>query len=268
MSGENKRIVQRLFEGIGNGKMALGEEIFSDCLVFHRLSMGEDENLDDINQRFASLREAFAELSARVENQISVGDRVATRISWCGSFPEENLGGATTVMQIKWQETAIFRLDGDRIVEGWGKAGLAEGLNGIDGVETASLSPGSVVGPAGRTQMEEAYFPAPETLRTPRKQGEGRCKTGLTEGFNEINGGATTSPPPSSMVGPATEGQIEESYHPVPETLRAQQEQLEAKDRQISELHHLLQQAQTALAVPTRSRRTVSWWRWLLGRER
>ena len=45
-------------------------------------------------------------------------------------------------------------------------------------------------------------------------------------------------------------------------------EQLEAKDRQISELHLLLQQAQTGLATPTQSRKTVNRLRRLLDRER
>ena len=57
MSAENKRIVERLFEEIEDGKFAVGEEILSDCLVFHRLSTGEDENLNDLQQRFASLRD-------------------------------------------------------------------------------------------------------------------------------------------------------------------------------------------------------------------
>ncbi len=268
MSAENERIVRRLFEEIGDGKLAVGEEILSDCLVFHRLSTGEDENLNDLQQRFASLRDVFAELSARVEEQISVGDRVATRIAWCGSFPEEALGSATTIIQIKWEESAIFRLDGDRIVEGWGKAGLAEGPNEIEEVLTASPSPRSVDGPEGERQMEESYSPVHETLSAQREQVEGRCEAGLAEGFNEIDGGATASRPPSSLVGPAPEGQIEEPYYPVPGTLRAQQEQLEAKDRQISELHLLLQQAQTALANPTQSRKTVNRLRRLLDRER
>ena len=159
MSAENERIVRRLFEEIGDGKLAVGEEILSDSLVFHHLSTVEDENLNDLQQRFASLRDVFAELSARVKEQISVGDRVAVRIAWCGSFPEESLGSATTAMQIKWEETAIFRLDGDRIVEGWGKAGLAEGPNEIEEVLTASPSPRSVDGPAGERQMEESYSP-------------------------------------------------------------------------------------------------------------
>ncbi len=76
-------------------------------------------------------------------------------------FPEEALGSATTVMQIKWVETAIFRLDGDRIVEGWSKEGLAAGPNEIEEVLTASPSPSSVVGPAGERQMAES---APITM--------------------------------------------------------------------------------------------------------
>ncbi len=116
--------------------------------------------------------------------------------------------------------------------------------------------------------MEESYFPVHEALSAQREQVEGRCQADLAEGFNEIGGGATASRPPSSLVGPATEGQIEESYYAVSGTLRAQQEQLEAKDRQISELHLLIQQAQTALATPTQSRKTVNRLRRLLDRER
>ncbi len=213
MSVENKLIVRRFFEGIGNGNLLVGEGILSDRLVYHCFGTGEDEYPDDLNRRFAAYSETFAELSARVEDQISEGDQVATRITWCGTFPEETQGGATTLMQVKWAEATIFRLDGGQIVEAWGNAGLAEGIIGL----TGSSQPGLEVGSPEERQMEESHFPAAETLR-----------------------GHVTS----------------------------QQEQLEAKDRQISELHLLLQQAQTALAIPSQSPKRVSWWRWLLGWER
>jgi len=210
MSKENKLIVQRLFDEIGRGNLAVKEEILSDSLIFHCFSTGEDENLGELTRRFATYWDTFDELLAKVEDQISEGDRVAARIAWSGSFSGECVGSATTVTQVKWAEAAIFRLDGHQIVEGWGHSGLAEGFG---------------------------------------------------EGFHE-----------GSEVVPAHEAELEASYLPFAETLRghvtAQQKQLEAKDQQISELHLLLQQAQTYLAVPTQSRRRVSWWRWLLGWER
>jgi excisionase family DNA binding protein len=41
--------------------------------------------------------------------------------------------------------------------------------------------------------------------------------------------------------------------------IKSQQEQLAAKDRQIEQLHVLLQQAQAALPAPRESK---SWWKW------
>jgi predicted ArsR family transcriptional regulator len=52
--------------------------------------------------------------------------------------------------------------------------------------------------------------------------------------------------------------QLEKKDHQLEIQAAAHQEQLEAKDRQIEQLHVLLQQAQAALPAPRDSR---SWWR-------
>ena len=229
MTAENGIIVRRLFEEIGRGNLAVEDAILSDRLVFHCLSTGGDEDCEGLKRRFAVYRAAFTELLAGVEDEISEGDRVAARITWSGSCPGAALGSATTVTQVKWAEAVIFRLDQGQIVEGWGNTGLAEGF------------------------------------------GDGFGDGLLEDGHYDAEVGAIGSSSPGLVVLPARETQIEESYFPVAETLRghvtSQQEQLEAKDQQISELHLLLQQAQTALAVPIQSQKRVSWWRWLLGWE-
>lgn len=48
--------------------------------------------------------------------------------------------------------------------------------------------------------------------------------------------------------------------------VKMQQELLEAKDRQIDELHHLVDQIQTALIAQQRTQKKQSWWRRLLSR--
>ena len=95
--------------------------------------------------------------------------------------------------------------------------------------------------------------------------------SGLASGVYHSNGLPAKSDRPEPVTPPTSPRQIEE-FDTSPAAglqglVTTQQELLEAKDRQVAELHLLLQQAQKALAIRMQPRKRVSWWHWLLSRE-
>ena len=95
--------------------------------------------------------------------------------------------------------------------------------------------------------------------------------SGLANGAYLSNGMAPQADRPEHGTILTYEGQIEEFDSPLAAQLQGlvttQQELLETKDRQVAELHLLLQQAQKALAIPMQPQKRVSWWHWLLGQD-
>ena len=93
--------------------------------------------------------------------------------------------------------------------------------------------------------------------------------SGLASGAYLSNGTAPQAVRPEHGTTLTYEGQIEEFDSPLAAQLQGlvttQQELLETKDRQVAQLHLLLQQAQKALAIPMQPQKRVSLWHWLLG---
>ncbi len=120
---------------------------------------------------------------------------------------------------------------------------------------------------------------SPQTVKRRLKRGElGGEQRATPQGFNWLievpeehttNGtpnGIPTGTPMSSAIGaddisagiPSGDSSVYELVAALQTQVDAQQKQLEAKDRQIGELHVLLQRAQLALPAPEQSR---PWWR-------
>jgi steroid delta-isomerase-like uncharacterized protein len=109
-------------EAFGEGRLEVLDEVSSDDFVSHDPIMG-DQDLDGVKQSISAYRNAFPDLSFRIDEMFEAGDKVVMRWTAQGTFENEFMGLAPTheggepVHGIN-----IDRFDDDgKIVETWGQ---------------------------------------------------------------------------------------------------------------------------------------------------
>lgn len=122
MSAEdNKDLVLRYVEEILNrGRTDRLADFFSQDAVDHDPLPGRDAGLEGIEEGVASLRSAFADLGATVEDVIAEGDRVVTRTTITGTHEGEFLSMAPTGKRVSVTAVDIVRIENGKLVERWG----------------------------------------------------------------------------------------------------------------------------------------------------
>ena len=121
MSEENKAVARRAFEDHFNtGNLDLGEEIFTPDYVNHDPSLPDfGPGPEAANQAVRLYRNAFPDARITVEDQVSEGDRVATRWSARGTHQGELMGVAPTNNRVEITGITISRIEGGKIAEDW-----------------------------------------------------------------------------------------------------------------------------------------------------
>jgi predicted ester cyclase len=134
----NIQLVERAVSDIVNGAQTFrAQELFADTYVWHpgdgvSPDMDRQRHMADYNQ----LREAFPDLSLKIDDMVSSGDRVATRFTMTGTQqgPLRKASGniiAPTDKTITWTGITIHRIQDGKIAEGWinyDRAGIDEQL--------------------------------------------------------------------------------------------------------------------------------------------
>ena len=121
MSEQNKALVRRLMEEVGNkGNYEVANElVHADFLGHASTPEAETRGVEAYKQFLMMLRSAFPDLSFTIEDQLSEGDRVITRWSaratHLGEFfgiPPSGKTGAMTGINID-------RVEGGKVAECW-----------------------------------------------------------------------------------------------------------------------------------------------------
>lgn len=119
MSAENKALVERWFDEVWNkGRVdAIDEMMAPDALVH---GLGPDMVGPAAFKSFhAAFRTAFPDVRVQVDEMIAEGDRVAYRLTACGTHQGEGLGFPATNCRCSFVAMGSARIAGGRIVEGW-----------------------------------------------------------------------------------------------------------------------------------------------------
>lgn len=131
---EGKALVQRYWDEVWNAKNdAALAEVFSPDEVHHWGVGGDTKGPEEFLGRIPAFREAFPDLTFRIDHLVGEGDIVVSRWVATGTHDGEWMGIPATGKKIEYTGVNLFRIACGKIVESWGEAdhlGLLRQLEG------------------------------------------------------------------------------------------------------------------------------------------
>ena len=135
MSEENKALVRRWFAELDKGNPTIEDELLPPDYIDHDppfpdLAAGRK----GVKQGNALARTAFPDTVHTIEDQISQGDKVMTRLWGRGTFLGEILGIPPNGKVVTMKGIAIHRIADGKLVEHWGVADKLSFLQQMDAI--------------------------------------------------------------------------------------------------------------------------------------
>ena len=116
----NEKIVERFYRELWNNwDLDVAEEVLAEDFVFRGTLGSTLEGREAFKGYAEKVRAAFPTWHNRIDETISCGDRVVTRMTWSGTHEGELQGVKATGARVEYVGAAIFRLSGGRIEEAW-----------------------------------------------------------------------------------------------------------------------------------------------------
>lgn len=117
---KNAAVVERFYYELWNEwNFAVADEIVSPHVHF-RGSLGSTlEGLEDFKGYVATVRDAFPDWYNRIDELITSGDKVVTRMTWSGTHLGRLLDIEPTGKRVEYVGAAIFRLSHAKIEDAW-----------------------------------------------------------------------------------------------------------------------------------------------------
>jgi steroid delta-isomerase-like uncharacterized protein len=120
MSEQNKAVVRRAYEAMGQGDFGTLEELMADDLIEHEEFPGLEPSKEGVLQFFRMMRAAFPDLSMTAEDMVAEGNMVCVRGTMSGTHSGEFIGIPATGNQISVAFADFMRLEGGKLAEHWG----------------------------------------------------------------------------------------------------------------------------------------------------
>lgn len=116
----NGAVIRRFYDELWNDwQIGVAGEIVSESLRF-RGSLGtECEGRDEFERYVRDIRVAFPDWHNRVDEILSSGDRVVTRMTWSGTHQGPFGDISPTGARVEYAGAAFFRLANGLIEEAW-----------------------------------------------------------------------------------------------------------------------------------------------------
>ena len=118
---ENKAIVRRLFEEVMKGDLSVADELIVEDYAQHSV-FGIPNGREGFKQFFMAFAAAVPDARFILEDMISEGDRVVTRVTVTGTQTGALQGIPPTGRTFSMTGIDIFRLLDGKIVEHWDAA--------------------------------------------------------------------------------------------------------------------------------------------------
>ena len=119
MSTENnKSIVLRLFEEVMKGNLAIADELISEDYAQHSV-FGIPNGREGFKQFFMAFAAAVPDAQFVIEDVISEGDKVVTRLTVNGTQTGALQGIPPTGKKFSMKGIDIFRVEDGKLVEHW-----------------------------------------------------------------------------------------------------------------------------------------------------
>ena len=118
-----KSVYQSFVEDLINGgRFELAERYLDPVVVSHNPFPGQVPGIDGFVNALREFRIAFPDLHARATHYVAEGDKVVGRFEVQGTHRGYFMGLPPTGKPVHYEEIAIVRLAGGRIVEHWAVA--------------------------------------------------------------------------------------------------------------------------------------------------
>lgn len=132
---ENKRLARRFPEEVAaEGNVSLIDDICAAEVIDHS-PLGEVRGREDLKAQIDSIRTAFGEFSATVEDIVAEADTVAMRVTLRGTHTGEFMDVEPTGTDVTVANMVFTRIEDGQIVERWVQPdmlGLMQQLGVID----------------------------------------------------------------------------------------------------------------------------------------
>jgi steroid delta-isomerase-like uncharacterized protein len=143
---ENKAIVRRWFEEVlSQGDMDALDSICAEChpqfAVVRGVMAPAPLGMSGLKSLITSLRSAFPDLEAAVEEQIAEGDKVVTRVTIRGTQRGEIFGMPPTGKSFTIPGVSIWEVRGNLLIQewvSWDALGMMQQLGAIPAPEVAA----------------------------------------------------------------------------------------------------------------------------------
>ena len=112
--------MQESFEAFNRGDTERELAVVAPDLVLHLAGLPEPlHGRETWRQGFEMMRRAFPDLEARIDDLVSVGDRVAVRVSFRGTHGGEFQGISATGREIHYVSHEFYRVEDGLLAEEW-----------------------------------------------------------------------------------------------------------------------------------------------------
>jgi steroid delta-isomerase-like uncharacterized protein len=120
MADVNGKIVERFYYELWNAwDLSVADEILAEDVRFRGTLGSTLEGREAFRGYVETVRRAFPDWHNRIDEMISCGDRVVTRMTWNGTHEGRLMDVEPTGTRVEYVGAAIFRLSEGRIVEAW-----------------------------------------------------------------------------------------------------------------------------------------------------
>jgi predicted ester cyclase len=123
----NENTVERFYDELWNAwDLSVTEEVLAEDFRF-RGTLGSTLERREASKGYVeTVRQAFPDWRNRIDETISCGDRVVTRMTWSGTHEGKLMDIEPTGARVEYVGVAIFRLSEGKIVDAWVVAGTQE----------------------------------------------------------------------------------------------------------------------------------------------
>jgi steroid delta-isomerase-like uncharacterized protein len=118
---ESEKLARRFVDACNAKQFNLLDELLAEDYVHHDPNLPPEmqRGLSGYKQLITTMFGAFPDLIGSVEDMVSDGDRVVTRLSWHGTHQGDLMGIPPSGNPVDFSMIEVQRIAGGKIVEGW-----------------------------------------------------------------------------------------------------------------------------------------------------
>jgi predicted ester cyclase len=116
----NEKTVERFYHELWNTwDLSVANDVLAEDVRFRGTLGSTLEGRETFKGYVETVRRAFPDWHNRIDEVISCGDRVVTRMTWSGTHEGRLMDVEPTGAHVEYVGVAIFRLSERKIVEAW-----------------------------------------------------------------------------------------------------------------------------------------------------